>query len=422
MFKYYFLHITKTGGTSFSKFLEGHFCHSKIFSARGQKDLHLFKFNNEQLVTGHFKSYRSFFDEDIKKIKLISFLRDPYKRYISQIKHKLRDKKSKFKNPENIYLKSFLTNNFYDLNLKSVDLRQILKFNNIDKKTLKIIYEFVKKNYFIGITEQMNEAMLLYCYYEKKRPINYNFFLNVSYNDPKDHICEKKFKNLNKYDYILYRLFKKNFNKNIDYIINKYHFSLEEYKVQINKFINLNNAFKAPFIENYSERISKKKKLFYIVLKQYLINCYSSIELDSKNLIEITASQNLNDSGWHNREYDKEGTLIPYKWSGPGLLSDIHISNNIFGKVKIKIYLNDFNRKISIKKDILVRINGQILEKLENKEKLVLIAEGSVNKIDLPFSILTFEVPVVQKISEFYNNDDHRLVGFAFNKITISKI
>jgi hypothetical protein len=152
-----------------------------------------------------------------------------------------------------------------------------------------------------------------------------------------------------------------------------------------------------------------------------LINCYSSIESDSKNLIEITASQNLNDSGWHNREYDKEGTVIPYKWSGPGLLSDIHISNNIFGKVKIKIYLNDFNRKISIIKDIVVRINGQILEKLENKENLVLIAEGSINKIDLPFSILTFEVPVVQKISEFYNNKDARLVGFAYNRIVIEK-
>jgi hypothetical protein len=421
MFKYYFLHIAKTGGTTFSKFLENFFCHSKILSAREQRDLHLYKFNNEQLVTGHFKSFRSFFDQDIQKIKLISFLRDPYKRYISQVKHELRDKKIKFRHRENTYFKTFLTNNSYDLNFKSGNLRKILKFNKIDKKTVKAVYNFVKKNYFIGITEKMDESMLLYCYNEKKRPINNTFFLNISDNDLKEHVCEKKFKNLNKYDYILYRLFRKNFNKNIDHIINKHHFSLEKYKVQINKFINLNNDFKAPFIENYNERISKKKKLFFIVLKQYLINCYSSIESDSKNLIEITASQNLNDSGWHNREYDKEGTVIPYKWSGPGLLSDIHISNNIFGKVKIKIYLNDFNRKISIIKDIVVRINGQILEKLENKENLVLIAEGSINKIDLPFSILTFEVPVVQKISEFYNNKDARLVGFAYNRIVIEK-
>ena len=280
------MHIPKTGGTTFSKFLDRHFNHNKIFLPSFHNELKKNYFSPKyNLVRGHFKSHKIFF-RDEKKVNLITILRDPYKRYISQINHKIYNKiyepdvykkKSFVYFKDNIFSNWILTDKIYpgeNKNNKSHDF--IL---NQSKK-------YIKNFFFVGILEKFNESLLIMSILLKSRPIKINQetvhshqiildrqSLFNSYLKKKDIKNELNFKTYdswklsNKIDLEIYKFALKEFNKKLNLYLENYNKKVIE---SFKNFADINTRYAGKDYEKMNFADNNEKKLFICAYSNYL--------------------------------------------------------------------------------------------------------------------------------------------------------
>jgi len=425
---YYFMHIPKTGGTSFSKFLERNFIYDDILKIHFQREVKKFSLlDNHKLIRGHFWSYKIFF-ENIEKNKLITFLRDPYQRYLSQFKH--IDRLGYRPNDEillsdNLYSKFILRNNFFPI-------------KNFERFSDDFVLHQSKKHlddfFFVGISEKYNESIYLMSIYLNSRPINLtrelvsnnNFYKYENQNN--DNVIAQNWKISNSIDDAIYQYSQKLFDKKKNIILSQ--FNKEKIDLDIyENFLDINYKFSGKDHISKVHVNEEEKVLFKYAYINYLKNFNNND--NTNNQFIINGKSIINGEGWHRREYlhfNSNATavrnFIPYYWSGPKKISDLHIPNWIHGNINLEICIRSLNTKIKAT-DIIIKLNGSTLKsKIEQDGSysgIKLLLKGFAEKSSLPFSILTFEVPDVQLISEIYNNDDNRLVGFAFDKILITK-
>lgn len=422
------MHIPKTGGTSFSKFLERNVSFEDILKIHFQREIAKFPLlNNHKLIRGHFWSHKIFF-ENAEKFKLITFLRDPYKRYLSQLKHiaELGYRPSdEILLSDNLYSKFILRDKFFPM-------------KNFERFSDDFVLHESKKHlddfFFVGISEKYNESIYLMSIYLNSRPINLtrelvskNNFYKYE-NQSSDNAVHQNWKISNSIDDAIYQYSLKLFDKKKNIILTQ--FNKEKIDLDIyENFLDINYKFCGKDYIPKDHVNEDQKILFKYAYINYLKNFINN---DNKsNQLIINGKSIISGEGWHRREYLQDKTnakrildFIPYYWSGPEKISDLHIPNWIYGNINLEIYIRALNTKIKAT-DIIIKLNGSTLKsKIEQDESysgIKLMLKGSAEKSSLPFSILTFEVPDVQHISEIYHNNDDRLVGFAFDKILITK-
>jgi len=422
------MHIPKTGGTSFSKFLERHVIFDDILKIHFQEEIAKFPLlNNHKLIRGHFWSHKIFF-EKVEKFKLITFLRDPYKRYFSQLKHIAELNylaKGEKLLADNLYSKIILRDKFFPI-------------KNFERFSDDFVLHESKKHlddfFFVGISEKYNESTYLMSIFLNSRPINLTRELVSNNNLYKyktqgnDNVIAQNWKISNSIDDAIYQYSLKLFDKKKNIVLSQFNKKKIDLDIYEN-FLDINYKLCG---KDYISKVhpnEEEKVLFKYAYINYLKNFNNN---DNKNNQFIISGKSIiNGEGWHRREYIHFNSnptavrnFIPYYWSGPKKISDLHIPNWIHGNINLEIYIRSINTKIKAT-DIIIKLNGSTLKsKIEQDESysgIKLLLKGSAEKSSLPFSILTFEVPDVQLISEIHNNNDDRLVGFAFDKILITK-
>ena len=162
--QYLFMHIPKTGGTTFRKMLTTHFPEGSYYPSkedllanRGkyytQKELitEQTHFLKKPLIVGHFNI--ELVKHLLPNVKVISFFRNPMDRILSHVKHIIRH------DPEFIGANP---NEVIHRKIKNICLTQSLRMGFIPKKKN---FEDVKYNIdqldFVGITEFFDESIEL---------------------------------------------------------------------------------------------------------------------------------------------------------------------------------------------------------------------------------------------------------------------
>jgi len=425
MKKLYFSHISKTAGTTMSKLIENFFDHKNIYPFRDNHHIYQYKnYNNYKFFTGHFILPQSL---NKNNFRCFTMLREPYERFNSHLRH-VEKFKTRIDTRNNILCRFIVRNNIFKnilTNRRKVEILKKKKFINI--KEFKKIYAISKKYYLIGFTEKIEETYLLLCYFYNKRPIDNIYKENISDNKNQQKINKNKFKLKHRLDYILYNILLRRFNIIIKAVIKKEIENLKKNHQVLNNFFLLLKSFGNSNIIELSnlEDLKDKEILYYLAFNNYFIKPnYKIFDYKEKNFT-IYASDSLSETGWHRREYNYEdNNLLPYKWSGPGFYSDIHIPINSFEiyehkLINLKIYLHNYNSLIN-PKEIVILVNGFQLDINYIENEKIIFCSGTLKKIPFLFLILSFKVGHVVMVSKFLNNNDHRSVGFAYNKINIS--
>jgi len=233
----YFLHIPKTGGTTFTSFLDSHYKSDRIFPYQTwnhylpNKNI---KLKHYALARGHFGySFRHLFPHE--NIRYMTMLRNPVERVISQYHHMTVDKKNNNwildlpygsledmleKVPEFFFNKQ-VKHLAIDFNvLKSVNDKKFLyesckQMNSVGQISdlYDLACERLEKFYFVGVLEHYEESMQKLCKLMRWSMPHKIQHLNILPNKkPASEYDTKiidRINELNEYDFKLYDFAKK---------------------------------------------------------------------------------------------------------------------------------------------------------------------------------------------------------------------
>lgn len=338
----YFLHVPKTAGISLRSFLYDHFHTEEFYNGMVLREL-LATPRNElvkyRLFCGHF----SWFLPKMLEVQpsIITFLREPRARTISQYKHIKRGKEffglhEKIKNMSfadlfaNLDEKSAplmvnpqtsalafddLHKDFMEIQFKKTrDVLDILTDSSLLDKAIKRLESIT----FVGLTEEFDNSLKFLCY-ELGWPTPLYRLEKANSAPPSgasDLTAEKYGSNISKYialDDKLYTRAKEMFN---------------------DRYANLSDAA----IEvNYCKNMAVKEPT-------------GSFYWDFKKPIYGT--------GWYGREFQENGSV--YRWTGPGTLSFFDIKMDICSNYCISFFGAAYESEIL--KSVRLAINDEMIE------------------------------------------------------------
>ena len=163
-------------------------------------------------------------------------------------------------------------------------------------------------------------------------------------------------------------------------------------------------------------------------LDAHYCDYYRDRSLPKQSIIDLCFDQPIDGSGWHLREGNPEtDTLI--RWMGPGTTSilDLPLSNAQDVTIKIKV-IGGIATDVVDSLRLMVGKHSVSLFKLCHIEKpdcFLVVYYGKIEKDKIngshPFTRLTFQINRTQSLQSLYpDNPDHRPIGLAFNRIYIS--
>ena len=161
--QFFFMHIPKTGGTTFRKMLTNHFPEGSYYpneedlTANGGKYLSQKVFVNKNNITLTKPLVIGHYDFNLIKhlnpdVKVLVFFRNPIDRILSHVRHILEH------DPE---WKDCDPNVLIENRINSLRLIQS-KFMGLEKKNFSAVIKNLREIEFIGILEYFNESVALY--------------------------------------------------------------------------------------------------------------------------------------------------------------------------------------------------------------------------------------------------------------------
>ena len=167
----YFLHIPKTGGSTFMNILENIVGRENYISAdrlRIVKQHNPYFFANYRIVRGHFNY--TIYEYTLRRPLFITMLRHPLDRIISQFKHLKRDKVI----PSEMILSEFLHSSL-NRRTNNKQIQWISGVNKNYKEPIEMLLEVAKIRLddfaFFGILEKFNDSLDLMAYTFDWEPI-----------------------------------------------------------------------------------------------------------------------------------------------------------------------------------------------------------------------------------------------------------
>lgn len=133
------------------------------------------------------------------------------------------------------------------------------------------------------------------------------------------------------------------------------------------------------------------------------------------------AASALDGDGWQRREYTDDGSVIPYRWSGPGPLSDFDVPVVAPKGGILRIHVIAWQTP----KPLILRgyANGQAMGEAKmmpaSEGGLVWMAEFPPVDPSLGFVRFSLEVPSTVRLCDFADTPDRREVGFAYRQVSV---
>ena len=163
--QFFFMHIPKTGGTTFRKMLTNHFPEGSYYPTqedllangggyftKEQMVLNKIELKELNLIVGHYNV--DFALTQFPKFKKICFLKNPYTRVISHLNHIINQCEKYNSIDPNIVLEKELNN--------IVSVQSKMFGYNRKVKDYKIVRENIERVDFIGITEEWTKSITLF--------------------------------------------------------------------------------------------------------------------------------------------------------------------------------------------------------------------------------------------------------------------
>jgi len=422
----YFLHIPKTGGTTFTAILDYYFdnnriCPDQVWSEfnNGQKD-----FSPYKLIRGHFGyGLHRILD---KNLVYVTMIRNPKNRIISHYDHiKYRPIGNHWVNDyfilENETLLEVLENPkkktiFLDLQTRelALDLSEetfretILKYPNYlhaissfefdYENLLKIAKYRLSQFTYFGLTERFDDSLFLLYYTFGWKPMKINYKLQITGITNKEQLSDETdaaLQNCIHYDSELY-----DFAKNL----------FEE------RFSQMINDLMKKYFESRFEMMSFNEMMYELLEKHYNDRLGQSCTKQNY-FVDFNFEKKMSGSGWYWRESQSGGPM--YRWSGPTLESTLDFVLPRDKDLQIKFRIIDEAYPDNFKQ---LHVNGNEIKliKIEEKERKT-VYEGLIPKNFLKnnknFTRFTFLVK--QTKPNYYPLGP---IGIAIDKIMINPV
>lgn len=427
---YFFCHIPKTAGSTIVNVLDDLFYQEEICPV--YYTLELRDYTPEQLskyrfFRGHLNYYmlNQFLE---KPPKTFTFLRNPVDHAISIFAHQKRKSDQDFIDDEikrirQMSLEDYAYNPDIVINLDYGNLQirtlidkvrarhmnryEVREFTEQSSLTgieqaKKLLSEFL----FVGISERMEESLLLAAYVLGIKPIESIPHLNVSENRPAadPHVYEK--------------------------IASTSALDMEMYAFSQELFNQRYTAMMRDLLERYGDRshahltLPLSKEVIKELLKKHYVARFKE-RYSPVKAFEYQFDQPLVGTGWYNREVNPDHGV--YRWSGPHNMATLDFPLAAGSDLKIKL-------------EILMALSQSVLDTLE------LEIEGARIPLKLsqnPSGTLTYEgvipaavlaqagglAPLALKVKEtltpgsvYLGNPDKRRLGFALKKVEITPL
>jgi len=432
----YFLHLPKTAGTTFYFLLDSFFDLDSIYPYRFWNRL----LKNKQKNFSKFRFFRGHFGYSLcrllpKKPIILTVLRDPIKRTISDYDHRVRDpdplyekKYSKdvsilefFNDPEKS--KTFENMQTYQIGLnpdilsitKSYKPRKLHQFRYreelpywADDYSKEEILATAKKRLssfeYVGIAERLEESVFLLYYTFGWRPLSRPWRLNPTKKSIIGELPTKtieQIQNCVSLDSELYKFAQKLFD-------NRYSQMVEELKQK--------------YFEDSFSNLSSDEMMYKMLEKHYQHRLTES-NFPLVNSIDYDFRPKMVGSGWYYREVSEE-TEKAFRWSGPETKSsiDFHLAQDDDLIIQFRVM-----RAIipDVLKSLKFQVNDHPIEikKLDAKSGSTLfqafIPKSALNN-KKQFSRLSFEVDRTINPHDINPRDlTDRPLGIAIDRIKI---
>ncbi len=329
---FYFLHIPKTAGTTVYFTLDSYFDLDSIFPYRfwnrylmhkPKLESNIFKnFYRFQFVRGHFGygMCRLF----LKKPRIVTLLRKPIERTISDYNHRIRgtDPKYSKKLPISKFFqdyeqsKTFENVETYHIGLDP-DILSITK--SFDRKKCKefrfreelpylaeeipktAILETAKKRLtefeFVGIAEKLQQSLFLLYYTFGWQPLSRPWMLNPTPKKLTEEIPQKTIDTIREFVTLDTELYK---------------FACDLFDNRYSKMVKI---LKEKYYENSLANLSEGEMMYTMLQKHYEKGLEKS-KLTPINALDYDFRSKMSGSGWYYREIIKESGDV-FRWTGP---------------------------------------------------------------------------------------------------------
>jgi hypothetical protein len=430
-----FAHIEKTAGTTLRYLLEDHFDHREVL-------LHHFRWlMSEKCVAREHRVFRHHVPEFLRKlggsatgVDNITMLRDPVDRMASLYLHWIRDLNlidiDLALSQKNVspgladYLRSGPSNSFTIHNAR-------LMPRNYQTRWLAAAYaseppdpwseepaqiepakRFLKSCRWLGLVENMRQALLALHLEFSWRPTNLDRRENEKGPGQIINLTEEdrqRLRSEHAIDDALYCWAAKE-------TANRLRRAIDERVGELHSAVLDRSWADYKKLPSTMARGQEEADLFENCERAYLLRRLAARPACST--VVFDAASALVGDGWQRREYDEGGTVEPYRWSGPGPVSDIDLPLTAPRGGYFRLHVNAYQSRYSFKLSGFANGLAMGEPSIESSSEggIVWTAEFPPTSSSLGFIRFSFEVPKIERLCDIAETPDRRSVGFSFRR------
>lgn len=446
---YFFLHVPKTAGTTFTTILGQLFQDKDICPAYYTfelLELNKAELNKYRLFQGHI--YYNVLQGIVNKpLQTLTFVRNPIDHAVSQLQELKRMDKLKNLKERAIYNRQiedaiigWKDNNYSEMSLQefvdndvNYQNQQVKRFvendrylhfdvhkdppssvvlTSVNEDDLEVAKKMVANCFFLGVTERFEESLMLFSYLLGIRPVRVIPRLNVSNNRPsRDEISpeiRRKITANSALDVQLYefacQLFDERFSKMCQELLDRYASTGPGAGADIG---GVNTSL-------------SKGNLYALLDKRYQAN-FKELNPPITSL-SFTLDQPLSGEGWYSRENNSDYGYI--RWSGPDLSASLDLPLAAQSDFLINVEILNALKK-ELVEGLVLEVNGVQIPLAFSYNGVKTLTYKGVIKTEVlqknpGLATITFKVNEVIDLGVINpGGEDNRKLGIALKKIDI---